>query len=62
MQLDDMYRIVGAREWLDEFCGVDMEGRVAFLLGEKGVDGECISDGGCGLGRWWQRRKQLLYG
>ena len=50
------------QEWLDEFWRVDEEGKVALLL-EKGVDG--IRDRECGrmfIGRWWQRRKQLLYG
>ena len=49
--LDEVCRIVGAREWLDELWRVDMESKVALLLG-KGVDciynrvvedvGECI--------------------
>ena len=66
--LDDVCRIVGAREWLDEFWRVDEEGKLAMLLG-KGVEGICnrvMEDvGECilyWLGRWWQRRKQLLYG
>ena len=37
--LDDVYRIVGAREWLDELR-VDEVGKVALLLG-KGVEGIC---------------------
>ena len=37
--LDDLCRIVGAREWLDEFCRVDTKGKMA-LLG-KGVAGIC---------------------
>ena len=36
MLLDDVCRIVGAREWLDEFRRVD-EGNVILLLG-KGVE------------------------
>ena len=36
--LDDVCRIVGPREWLDEFWRVDEEGKVALLLG-KGVGG-----------------------
>ena len=66
MQLNDVCRIVGSGEWLDEFWRVDEEGKVALLLG-KGVEGICnrvIEDvGECvlyWLGRWWQRRKQLL--
>ena len=38
--LDDVCRIVGAREWLGEFWRVDEEGEVALLLG-KGVEGIC---------------------
>ena len=34
--LDDVCRIEGSREWLDEFWRVDEEGKVALLLG-KGV-------------------------
>ena len=67
--LDDVCRIVGALEWLDEFWREEEEGeKVALLLG-KGVDGICngmIGDvGECEVywfGRWWQRRKQLFYG
>ena len=45
-----MCRIVGAREWLDEFWKVDEERKVILLLG-KGVEGICNkSDGGCGRG------------
>ena len=29
MVLDDVCGIVGAREWLDEFCRVDEEGKPA---------------------------------
>ena len=63
-----MCRIMGAREWLDEFWIVDEEGKVTLLLG-RGVEGicnkvmadveECVL---YWLGRWWQRRKQLLHG
>ena len=56
-------RIVGARERLDEFWRVDLEEKVALLLG-KGVEGICNrvmeEMGECvlyWLGRWWQRRK-----
>ena len=66
--LDGACRIVGGREWLDEFWRVDEEGKVALLLG-KGVEGICnrvLEDvGECisyWLSRWWSRRKQLLYG
>ena len=38
--LDDVCRIVGAREWLDEFCRVDEEGKEALLLGKE-VEGIC---------------------
>ena len=31
--LDDVCRIVGAREWLDEFWREDEEGNVALLFG-----------------------------
>ena len=66
MLLDDMCIIVGARKWLDDFCRVYEEGKVALLL-EKGVEAICnrvIEDVGecilyC-LSRWWQRRKPLL--
>ena len=36
----DVCRIVGAREWLDEFWRVDEQGKVTLLLG-KGVEGVC---------------------
>ena len=59
---------MGAGERLDEFWRVDEDRKVALLLGE-GMEGiynkvmvevvECIV---YLLGRWWQRRKQLLYG
>ena len=56
-----------APEWLDKFWRVDEDGKVALLLG-KGVTGICnrvVEDvGECvlyWLGRWWQRKKQLLY-
>ena len=68
MLLDDVCRIVGAGEWLDKFWRVDEEGKEALLLGKE-VEGICNrvmeEVGGCilyWLGRWWQRRKQLLYG
>ena len=56
---------MGAREWLN-VRRVDKEGKVALLL-EKGVEDKCnrvMKDvGECiyWLGRWWQRRKQLLH-
>ena len=59
---------MGAREWLDEFWRVDEEGNVALMLrkGVKGIRNRMMADvGECvlyWLGRWWQRRKQLLYG
>ena len=63
--LDDMCRIVGAGEWLDEFWRVDEEGKVSLLL-RKGVEGiysRVMDDVGefvvYWLGRWWQRRRQL---
>ena len=40
MLLDDVCRILGGREWLDEFWRVDEEGMVALLLG-KGVERAC---------------------
>ena len=40
MLLDVVCRIVGTREWLDEFWRVDEEGKVALLWG-KGVEGIC---------------------
>ena len=65
--LDDVCRIMGTRESLDEFLRVEEEKKVALLLG-KGVEGICnrviVDVGECilhWLGRWWQRRKQLLY-
>ena len=46
--LDDVCRIVWAREWLDEFWRLDEKEKVALLLG-KGVEGVCKqSDGGSG--------------
>ena len=66
--LDNVCRIVGVKEWLGEFWTVEEEGKVALLL-EKGVEGICntvMEDvGKCvlyWLGRWWQRRKQMLHG
>ena len=59
--MDEVSRIVGAREWLEEYGRVCKEGKVALLLG-KGVEG--ISDivmeevGECIMhwtGKWWQR-------
>ena len=40
MPLDDVCRIVVAREWLDEFWRVDEERKVALLFG-KWVEGIC---------------------
>ena len=34
MLLDVVCRIEGAREWVDEFWGVDEEGKVALLWGK----------------------------
>ena len=66
--LEDVCRIVGTGEQLDEFWRVDEDGKVVLLLG-KGVEGVCnrvIEEvGECvvyWLGWWWQRRKPLLYG
>ena len=68
MLLDNVYRIVGSRELLDEFRRED-EGMVALLMGEKRGGGLCNrvmeEVGECEeywLDRWWQRRMQLLYG
>ena len=33
--LDDVYIIVGTREWLDEFWRMDEEGKVTLLLGKR---------------------------
>ena len=58
---------MGDREWFDEYWRLDKEGKEAMLLG-KGTEGICnrvMEDvGECKLywlGRWWQKRKQLLY-
>lgn len=66
--VDEVQRIVGAGEWIDEFGKVGKEGKVALLLG-KGVEGvsnrvleevgECVMQW---LKKWWKRRKELLYG
>ena len=68
MLLDDMCITLWDRGWLDEFWQEDEEGKMALLL-DKGVENICyrvMKDmGECvlyRLGRWWQRRKQLLYG
>ena len=63
----DLCQSVGAIEWLDEFWRVDEEGKLALRL-EKGVEGICnrvtekVGDYVYWMGRWLQRRKQLLYG
>ena len=55
-------------EWLEEYGRVRKEGKVALLLGrcvEEVSDtvmeevGECVM---YWIGKWWQRRKDLLYG
>ena len=65
---DEVGRIVGTGEWPEEYGRVCKEVKVALLLG-KGVEG--VSDtvmeevGECimyWIGKWWQRRKYLLYG
>ena len=65
---DEVSRIVGAGEWLEEYERVCKEGKVTLLLGKsvEGVSdtvmeevGECIM---YWIGKWWQRRKDLLYG
>ena len=43
--VDEASRIVGAREWLEEYGSVYKEGKVALLLG-KGVEGVIDTDGG----------------
>ena len=43
--LDGVCRIMGGIEWLDEFCRVAEEGRLASML-EKVLEGICKSDGG----------------
>ena len=43
MLLDDVGRIVGAGEWLDEFWRVDEEGKVLLLLG-KGVERAYVTE------------------
>ncbi len=46
--LDDLCRIVGTREWLDEFWRVDKDGKVTLLL-RIDVEGICNkSDVVCG--------------
>ena len=58
----------GTQEWKDEYGRVGDEGKMALLLGrsvkslerEVGdrVD-ECVMEE---LRKWWQRRKELVYG
>ena len=58
VMLDDVCKIVEAREWLDEFWMVDEEGMVTLLLGKvvKGVCNRVMEEvGECllyWLGRW----------
>ena len=35
MLLDDVHRFVGGREWSDELCRVDEDGKVALLLEKR---------------------------
>ena len=44
-RVQDVSRIVGAREWLDEFWRVNVEGKVALLLGNR-VEDICHRDVG----------------
>ena len=64
---DEVSRFVGTGEWLDVYGRVCKEGNVALLFG-KGMEGvrdtvmeevrECVMY--C-IGKWWQRRKTVLY-
>ena len=57
MLLDDMCRIMGSRERLDEFCRLERgDGICNGVMGEVG---ECVL---YWLGRWWQRRKHGCMG
>ena len=64
----DVCRIVEEGKWLDEFWRVDEEGKVSLLLGKRVEDicNRVMEDVGeyvlYWLDRWWQRKKQLLYG
>ena len=65
--LDDAYRIVGGREWLDESWRVDEEGKVELLLG-KWVEGICNkvmeNVGECimyRLGKWSEKEAFVVW-
>ena len=58
----------GTQEWIDEYGRVGDEGKMALLLGrnvkslERKVSNrvdECVMEE---VRKWWQRRKELVYG
>ena len=58
----------GTQEWIDECGRVGNEGKMALLLGRnvKGLEREvgnrvdkCVMEE---VRKWWQRRKELVYG
>ena len=55
---------MGGREWLDEFWRVERGGKGGIAVRRRPYVTVMADVGECvlyWLGRWWQRRKQLLY-
>ena len=66
--LDKIRQMEGTQEWIDEYGRVGDEGKMALLLGrnvkslERKVSNrvdECVMEE---VRKWWQRRKELVYG
>ena len=66
--LEKIREMEGTQEWIDEYGRVVDEGKMALLLGKNvkslerevgdRVD-ECVLEE---VRKWWQRRKELVYG
>ena len=63
--LEMIRQMKGTQEWIDEYGRVGGEGKMALLLGRnvKNLEREVVDERVVEeVRKWWQRRKELVYG